>query len=31
MTLPAASETLKVEAPMGQLREGERVLVDEGT
>jgi len=31
MALPAASETLKVEPPMGQLREGERVLVDDGT
>jgi hypothetical protein len=31
MVVPAAAETLKVEPPMGQLREGERMLVDDGT
>jgi hypothetical protein len=29
--VPASSEILKQEPPMGQLREGQRVLVDDGS
>lgn len=31
MVRPAAAEVLKKEPPMGQLREGQVVLVDDGT
>ena len=31
VVVPGRAETLKVEPSMGQLREGQRVLVDDGT
>ena len=31
LAMPAAAQVLKQQPPMGQLREGETVLVDDGT
>ena len=31
VAMPAAAQVLKVEPPMGAMREGQRVLVDDGT